>query len=134
MKRYKLYRGGMHEDEKGKYVLFDDVKTILENCMPVSIEDKRLTPSEELAVYGVNIDKINEDYQILVSECCGADIDDSNNEPACSLCRSYCKEVNLNDYSGFNSFAPEELKQIEQDRQDTENMEEEMIEIIENRR
>ncbi len=35
MKRYKLYRGSMHEDEKGKYCLFDDVKKELEKMEDV---------------------------------------------------------------------------------------------------
>lgn len=34
MKRFKLYRGSMHEDDNGKYVLYDDVNGLFNSNKP----------------------------------------------------------------------------------------------------
>jgi len=48
MKKYKLFRGAMHEDVKGKYIIYDDIKddrALLEEAVDGLIEAEQLLRS-----------------------------------------------------------------------------------------
>ena len=61
--RYKLYRGAMHQDENGKYILFDDFVELF--ILIIKLHNSNT--GNEFDIYSEKIDKFINDNESLIN-------------------------------------------------------------------